>query len=119
MTHANTRGNTRRRRNRKLWLLSPESGFGGDGVTVPCSTCPTILTYETLTVDRYPVMGIDGGTYQRGNIRPTRAPCNCGHGARVGRQRMEFRRQVAQRRAQKRNARRRKQIRKRRRTVAA
>lgn len=48
----------------------------GDGVTVKCSTCPTMLDIVTLTIDRYPIPGCQGGTYRRGNIRPMCGPCN-------------------------------------------
>ena len=68
------RGSNRDRQRRKEWLLSEEAGFGGDGVTVKCTHCPTMCTYETLTVDRK-VMGCDAGTYRRDNIQPSCAPC--------------------------------------------
>lgn len=42
------------------------------------------MTIETITVDRYPVAGRDGGTYRRGNIRPACAPCNYAEGGRAG-----------------------------------
>ena len=70
-TNRNDRGSAESRRIRRQWLLD---NFG-DGTTCRCSTCPTILTAETLTVDRHPVAGADGGTYRRGNIRPQCAPC--------------------------------------------
>ena len=119
MGNSNARGSTKDRRNRKLWLLSPEGGFDGDGETVSCVTCGVILDYETLTVDRFPIMGCDGGTYQRGNIRPLCRPCNCGHGARVGHQRKAFRKLVQERQRQKRIQQERKELRRRRKRIAA
>lgn len=76
-TNRNVRGNTSERRARKLWLLDEF----GDGVTAPCLIdwdmhCLGTVTVDTLTVDRYPIPGIDGGTYARGHIRPACGPCN-------------------------------------------
>lgn len=42
--------------------------------------CGTMLTFETLYVDRFPVTGAEGGRYVRGNIRPACGPCNSYHG---------------------------------------
>lgn len=74
-TNRNDRGSSYQRRARKLWLLSPEAGHGGDGVTVPCYRCPAVLTLETVTVDRR-LAGILGGTYERANIRAACMHCN-------------------------------------------
>lgn len=74
-SNSNSRGSALSRRVRKLWLLSPEAGFGGDGVTVQCYRCPTVLTFETLTSDRR-LAGVLGGTYARPNIRPCCIDCN-------------------------------------------
>lgn len=87
-SNGNAAGSSYDRRRRKLWLLSPESGFGGDGVSVPChlefsDRCLVYVTFETLTTDRI-VPGIEGGTYERGNIRPACSPCNVEHGSRLG-----------------------------------
>lgn len=77
-SHVNRRGNTKDRRARRLWLLSPEAGWGGDGQSAPCweHGCRTRVDYVTMVVDRivpgsrrtpeYP----QGGTYERRNIRP-------------------------------------------------
>lgn len=70
-SNTNARGSAASRRIRKRWLLEQF----GDGETCVCSTCPVVLTFDTLTVDRYPVPGVDGGTYRRGNIRPQCAGC--------------------------------------------
>lgn len=39
------------------------------------------MTFETLTVDRYPIPGIEGGKYARGNSRPACSYCNSADGA--------------------------------------
>lgn len=76
-TNSNSRGGSEERRRRKWWLL----GEFGDGVSAPCAfACGTIVTFETITVDRYPVPGCRGGGYRRGNIRPACGPCNSRHG---------------------------------------
>jgi hypothetical protein len=70
-SNTNARGSSAARRIRKQFLLDTF----GDGETCTCATCPTELDAETVTVDRYPVAGIDGGTYRRNNIRPQCMPC--------------------------------------------
>lgn len=67
-SNKNETGSAADRRARKRWLLNEF----GDGETCPCSFegCETILTFETLTVDRYPIRKVDGGTYRRENVRP-------------------------------------------------
>lgn len=74
-TNTNARGSSSDRRARKLWLLSADAGFGGDGSTVRCYRCPAVLTLATITVDRR-VAGVLGGTYARPNIRPACMDCN-------------------------------------------
>jgi hypothetical protein len=77
-TNKNQTGSAANRRARKLWLLSEF----GDGATALCSFgCGTVLTFTTMTVDRYPLGGNAGGTYRRGNIRPACGPCNSSHGS--------------------------------------
>jgi hypothetical protein len=76
-TNRDERGSAAARRARKLWLLAEF----GDGTAAPCSfNCGAVLTFETITIDRYPVPGCRGGRYIRGNIRPACAPCNSVHG---------------------------------------
>lgn len=71
------RGNSYDRHARKRWLLSPESGFGGNGKRVPCiHGCGTVLTYETIEADRIQ----PGGTYARTNVQPSCRPCNIERG---------------------------------------
>jgi 5-methylcytosine-specific restriction endonuclease McrA len=68
-SHVNRRGNTKDRRARRMFLLSPESGFGGNGVYVRCWECGMLVDYLTMVVDRI-IPGCRGGGYQRWNIRP-------------------------------------------------
>ena len=87
-TNRNARGGTPERRARKLWLLSPAAGFGGDGEKVACAFgCGAMLDFDTVTVDRYPLAGCDGGTYRRSNIRPACGRCNAADGGRLGNRR--------------------------------
>lgn len=84
-SNSNERGNSKQRKARKLWLLKEF----GDGEKAPCSFegCETVLTIETITVDRFPILGADNGTYRHGNIRPACGPCNLAHGITVAHQR--------------------------------
>lgn len=78
-TNKNVTGSSYDRRKRKLFLLTKF----GDGETAVCSFdgCDVVLTFDTITVDRFPIMGCDGGTYRRENIRPSCAFHNSQHGA--------------------------------------
>lgn len=100
------RGPAWQRRQRKQWLLSPESLWGGDGEKVQCwnyDDCGTYLTFESMEVDRI-VPGFQcvtcanalqvvvhrdhddealghpfkGGTYRQNNVRPSCGGCNRG-----------------------------------------
>lgn len=76
-TNRNARGGAPERRKRKQWLLN----VYGNGKTAPCSyACGRRVNRETMTVDRYPVPGCDGGTYRKGNIRPACEHCNSRYG---------------------------------------
>lgn len=75
-TNRNDRGSAVDRRARKRWLLDTF----GDGTHAACRFCWTTLDESTITVDRYPVPGCQGGRYVRGNIRPACGPCNSIHG---------------------------------------
>src|SRR6478752_4925541 len=84
-TNRNDRGSSYQRRVRKLWLLVEF----GDGVQAPCSLrvsakCEGTVTISTITVDRHPIPGAEGGRYTRDNIRPACAPCNQTDGGRLG-----------------------------------
>ena len=74
------RGSAKDRKARKLWLLSPAAGFGGNGTMVPCAMkidarCQEIVDFESMEVDRI-VPGCFGGRYVRGNVRPSCWICN-------------------------------------------
>lgn len=90
MTHArgtsnsNSRGSAEQRRVRKTWLLTTF----GNGKRARCATCPAWLTFETITVDRWPIPGCEGGTYRRGNIRPMCGTCNSRDGQRLAQARI-------------------------------
>ena len=91
-TNRNQRGNTAERAARRQWLLDTF----GDGTTAPCSIqwddhCLGEVDNETITVDRHPVPGIDGGTYARSNIRPGCGPCNSRAGSALREQRKRAR----------------------------
>lgn len=76
-SNCNTRGSAADRRARRQWLLDEF----GDGTTTACAYgCGTRVDIKTMSVDRYPVPGCQGGTYRRGNIRPACGPCNSVHG---------------------------------------
>ena len=72
-----SRINSYRRRALKIWMLSPDAGFGGDGVTVACSEsdCGNVLTYDTLYKDRI-VPAEKGGRYVKGNVKPHCSTCS-------------------------------------------
>jgi 5-methylcytosine-specific restriction endonuclease McrA len=75
------RGNTRDRKARRDWIVSPAAGrfvngtfvpFGGDGRTVPCWHCRTPVSREQVEIDRI----VPGGRYVRTNIQPACFGCN-------------------------------------------
>lgn len=74
------RGNAKDRKARKIWLLSPEAPWGGNGDMAPCAMrisgeCQEIVDYASMEVDRI-IPGCLGGRYVRTNIRPACRPCN-------------------------------------------
>src|SRR5690606_18564304 len=93
-----SRGGATKRRLRKLWLLHE---FGLDGVAMCAFGCGAMLvfgdpegvveddsgTFAPITVDRHPVPGCDGGTYEPGNIRPACGSCNSRFGGAIRRKR--------------------------------
>lgn len=83
--NSNERGSSYDRKVRKQWLLDTF----GNGEIVFCGFlgCTEVLTYDTLTVDRYPLPGCKGGRYIRGNIRPACWRCNTSDGGKMGSQR--------------------------------
>lgn len=93
-SNSNARGNSRDRAARRRWLVTAWRAdqdlkfHDANGVTVAygvpigegapacrCYRCGTLLTEQTVTVDRI-VPGCKGGRYVRGNIRPACAGCN-------------------------------------------
>lgn len=84
-SNKNVTGSAEDRRRRRAWLLVTF----GDGVVAPCGFgCGTMVDMVTLTVDRHPLAGCEGGTYRRDNIRPACAPCNMSAGGKLGASRM-------------------------------
>jgi hypothetical protein len=82
-TNGNARGSSADRRSRKVWLLATYDPDLGPDEARCAFGCGTILTLETVTVDRHPTPGAHGGTYARDNIRPACGPCNSTHGGAV------------------------------------
>lgn len=70
-SNTNDRGGSPARRARKCWMLS----WFGDGISCLCYSCGSALLYSTLQADRI-IPGVLGGTYARGNIRPSCGECN-------------------------------------------
>ncbi len=100
-TNGNVRGGSAERRRRRAWLVEtyranvdiyrglPALGEIecpiGDGVPAcRCYRCGTLLTEDTVTIDRI-VPGCRGGTYRRNNIRPACGKCNSSEGGRLRR----------------------------------
>ncbi|AYB70617.1 HNH endonuclease [Mycobacterium phage Serendipitous] len=79
--NSNERGSSYDRRARRAWLLSPISGFGGDGEKVACWECGAMVNDKTMIVDRI-IPGEEGGRYRRDNIRPHCSTCSCRQGQR-------------------------------------
>lgn len=86
-TNRNARGSSRDREVRRTWLVDA----WGDGTFVACVWCWVTLTIETVSPDRI-VPGCEGGTYARGNIRPSCELCQSQTGGRLGVQRKRERR---------------------------
>ena len=59
----------------KQWLIDQL----GNGRCCACVGCGRRLTLRTITLDRYPIRGADGGQYVQGNVRPMCGPCNNNH----------------------------------------
>lgn len=84
-TNRNARGSAADRAVRKQWLLDTF----GDGKRTQCllrssPECARWVTLATISVDRFPLAGCEGGTYRRDNIRPACLPCNSVTGGRLG-----------------------------------
>lgn len=76
-SNGNARGNSADRARRRLWLVTTYAADQTvDGAPAcRCYRCGTLLTVDTVTVDRI-VPGCAGGRYVRNNIRPACATCN-------------------------------------------
>ena len=87
-SHANERGSSKDRKIRKQWLLDTF----GNGTIAFCGFhgCGETLTFDTITVDRYPIPGCEGGRYVRGNIRPACLHHNCSEGGKLGNKRKKL-----------------------------
>jgi hypothetical protein len=77
-SNSNQRGSSASRRIRRQWLVDTF----GDGEKVQCSHCPAMLTCDTVTADRI-IPGCEGGTYRRGNIRPSCMDCASKQGGKL------------------------------------
>jgi hypothetical protein len=82
---ANVRGSAAARRARRAWLVD----HFGDGEFVACFQqrsphCEYVCDVDTVSPDRV-VLGADGGTYRRANLRPSCRPCQLHQGGEVGR----------------------------------
>lgn len=110
-TNGNVRGGSEDRRRRREWLVETYRadvdvfvlGAPMVPVVVPvdrgtehavracrCYRCGSLLTTDTVTVDRI-VPGALGGTYRRNNIRPSCQPCASYTGAVLGNDRKRSR----------------------------
>lgn len=83
-SNRNDRGSSYERRRRREWLVEQF----GDGEFVACFLqrsphCLYVLDRDNVSADRI-VLGVDGGTYRRGNILPACLPCQCHQGGEVG-----------------------------------
>jgi hypothetical protein len=84
-SNSNERGSSTDRKVRKQWLLDTF----GNGKIAFCGFhgCGVELDFNTITVDRFPVPGCEGGRYVRGNIRPACLKCNTADGGKLGNKR--------------------------------
>lgn len=104
-SNSNERGSAEQRRRRKAWLIEtyranvdvatqdlllgrrPRPVLLGTGTPAAyCYRCPTLLTFDTITVDRI-IPGCKGGTYRRNNIRPACSFCNSSTGGKLAAER--------------------------------
>lgn len=98
-TNGNDRGSNVQRRRRREWLVRTyradvdvdlryigiAAAELGEGIPAcRCYRCGTLLTADTVTVDRI-IPGCQGGTYARNNVRPCCASCNSSTGGGVRR----------------------------------
>jgi hypothetical protein len=91
-SNGNVRGSSYARRRRRARLVE-ELGIprksDGKKTRIPCVHCGKVMKADGIQweVDRFPVCGVHGGRYVRGNIVPSCPPCNkrrCKHDCRFG-----------------------------------
>jgi hypothetical protein len=78
-SNGNRRGGSKDRAIRRQWLVTTF----GDGHLCHCYRCDLVLTVDTVSPDRI-VLGADGGTYRRDNIRPACGTCQSVTGGQAG-----------------------------------
>lgn len=86
-SNRNDRGSSYTRRRRREWLVEEF----GDGVHVACFLqrsrfCLLVLDVDNVSADRLR-LGVDGGSYRRGNIQPACENCQAHQGGVIGPQR--------------------------------
>lgn len=69
-SNSDVRGNSTQRRKRKQAVIDRD----GDGTTVKCYRCSTLLDITTVTMDRI-VPGVEGGKYTVDNCRASCSAC--------------------------------------------
>ena len=113
-SNTNVRGSAESRRRRREWLVQTyradadlssfevsthpwqpphrvQCPLGSGEPACRCYRCGTLLSVDTVTVDRIKP-GIEGGTYRRDNIRPACAKCNEDTGRKLGHERTRAKR---------------------------
>jgi hypothetical protein len=93
-SNRNDRGSSYQRRRRREWLVEEF----GDGEFVACFQqispyCLYVLDKDNVSPDRIR-LGVDGGSYRRGNILPSCLPCQCYQGGQVGPAQKALRREL-------------------------
>ena len=89
-TNSNQRGSSEDRRRRRKFLLNKF----GNGITVKCTHCPAVLTFETVCADRI-IPGWKGGRYTQDNIQPSCQSCGSEQGGQMGQVAKETKRAIA------------------------
>lgn len=108
-SNGNDRGSAEARKRRRAWLVETyradmdvsdfeisthpwqrphlvQVPYGSGQPACRCYRCGTLLSVDTVTVDRI-VPGCEGGTYRRNNIRPACGSCNSSTGQKLGTER--------------------------------
>lgn len=86
-TNTNSRGSAASRRARKAWVLREfDPDLGPDQARCHLGVadgCLRVVDFTTVSIDRWPIPGCQGGSYRRGNIRPVCLPCNSKDGGSI------------------------------------